>query len=284
MSEIPHSEYDWPELVAVVLSRELCDWEIGSPGGARSEIPLAAARLAQITHAPNLTIITSAVGFVTNIVGKPRSPLLHSTTDYRNIYAGAEAVLPFMSIFRTQRDWFFAGGLQIDAYGNINMTAIGDVKSPKLRGPGAAGLAYASSVAKRYYIYLQEHTVRSFQEKLDYVTSMGHGMGPDDRRKLGLRGGGPHLVVSPLAVLDFDEATRRLRLKSVHPGRSVEEVVANTGIKLVLPNHVPFTAGPTRAELATLRTQVDREGVLRNLRAARGETRKEAADAAARRN
>ena len=100
----------WPELAAVVLSRELRDGEVGSPGGARSEIPLAAARLAQLTHAPNLAVVTSAVGYVTNAIGKPWGPLCQSTTDYRNIHAGAEAVLPLLSVFRTKRDWFFAGG------------------------------------------------------------------------------------------------------------------------------------------------------------------------------
>lgn len=266
MSKATNEDCAWPELAAVVLARELRDGEVGSPGGARSEIPLAAARLAQLTHAPNLAIITSAVGYVANMVDKPWSPLHHSTTDYRNVYAGTEAVLHFMSIFRTRRDWFFAGGLQVDAFGNINMTAIGDLAKPRLRGPGAAGLAYAASMATRYFIYLQEHTPRSFVEKLDYVTAMGYGDGPGARKRLGLRGGGPALVISPLAVLDFDEGTCRMRLKSVHPGHTVEEVVANTGLRLIVPSSVPLTTGPSAAELATLRTRVDRDGVLRDRR------------------
>jgi len=266
MSDPVTLDYAWPELAAVVLSRELKDGEIGSPGGARSEIPLAAARLAQLMHAPNLAIITSAVGFVANMVGKPWAPLQHSTTDYRNVYAGAEAVLHFMSIFRTPRDWFFAGGLQVDGFGNINMTAIGDLARPKLIGPGAAGLAFAASMANRYFIYIQEHTTRSFVEKLDYLTAMGHGDGPGARQRLGLRGGGPALVISPLAVMDFDEATCRMRLKSVHPGHTVDEVVANTGLRLVVPEQVPATTPPSATELATLREHVDREGVLRDRR------------------
>ena len=260
------TDYAWPELAAIVLSRELKDGEVGSPGGARSEIPLAAARLAQLTHAPNLAIITSAVGYVANMVGKPWAPLHHSTTDYRNIHAGAEAVLHFMSIFRTKRDWFFAGGLQVDGYGNINMTAIGDLARPKLIGPGAAGLSYASSMASRYFIYIQEHTTRAFVEKLDYVTAVGYGDGPGARERLGLRGGGPALVISPLALMDFDEETLRLRLKSVHPGHTVDEVIENTGVRLVVPSNVAHTAAPTERELATLRNHVDREGVLRDRR------------------
>jgi glutaconate CoA-transferase subunit B len=104
--------WSWPELAAVVLSRGLGDGEVGSPGGSRSEIPLAAARLAQLTHAPNLAIITSAAGFVANMVDKPWSPLFPSTMDWRNVYAGTEAVLPSSGVFHTRRDWFFAVALQ----------------------------------------------------------------------------------------------------------------------------------------------------------------------------
>ena len=266
----------WAELVVVTLSRELRDGEIVSPGGARSEVPLAAARLAQLTHAPNLSIITSAVGFVANVNGKPPSKLRHSTMDYRNIYAGCEAVVDFMSVFRTPRDWFFSGGLQVDAFGNLNLTAIGDAKAPKLRGAGAAGLAYAGSIARRSFIYLQQHSRRSFVDKLDHMTAMGYGTGPGDREALGLNGGGPALAVSPMAIMDFCEDTKRMRLRSVHPGHSVDEVLANTGAKIIVPDHVPETELPTARELEILRTQVDSEGILRNLKSARTEEVKHA--------
>lgn len=265
MSSPSRTPYEWPELVAIVLSRELRDNELGSPGGARSEIPMAAARLAQLSHAPNLAIIASAVGYIINTVDKAGGPLCHSTTDFRNIYAGTEAVLPFKSIFTTGRDWFFAGGLQVDPYGNINMTSIGDIKAPKLRGPGAAGLAFASSMARRYFIYMQEHTPRSFVAKLDYITALGYGSGPGTRKSLGIQGGGPALVISPRAVMDFEPDSCRMRLRSVHPGNSVREVIEQTGFDLVVPDDVPSTPAPTAAELELLRTRVDRQGVLRNL-------------------
>lgn len=257
------TDISWPELAAVVLSRELRDGEVGSPGGARSEIPLAAARLAQLTHAPNLAVVTSAVGYVTNPIGKPWGPLCHSTTDYRNIHAGAEAVLPLLSVFRTRRDWFFAGGLQVDTYGNLNLTAVGDIKAPTLRGPGGAGLAYAGSCASRYFIYMQQHSRRSIVDKVDYVTSVGYGSGPEDRRRLGLRGGGPALVITPLAVFDFCEISRRMRLRSVHAPYSLEEVLDNTAARIIVPEHVPATTPPSENELSVLREQVDRNGVLR---------------------
>ncbi len=256
--------WSWPELAAVILSRELADHEVGSPGGSRSEIPLAAARLAQLTHAPNLAIITSAAGFVANMVGKPWSPLFHSTMDWRNVYAGTEAVLPSSGVFHTRRDWFFAGALQVDGYGNINLSRIRLKDGSEMRGPGAAGLAYSSTMARRFFIYMHEHSRRSFVETLDYRTAIGFGNGPGSRQKLGLRGGGPALVISPRGVMDFDERTLRLRLRSVHQGQSVEELVDNTGCTLIVPQTVPWTKPPSDQELAVLRRQVDRGGVLRH--------------------
>ena len=271
----------WPELAAVLLCRELRVGEVGSRGGARSEIPLAAARLAQLTHAPNLAVVTSAVGYVTNAIGKPWGPLCQSTTDYRNIHAGAEAVLPLLSVFRTKRDWFFAGGLQVDTFGNLNLTAVGDIKAPTLRGPGGAGLAYAGSCASRYFIYMQQHSRRSIVDKVDVVTSIGYGAGPDDRKRLGLRCGGPALVITPMAVFDFCETSRRLRLKSVHPPHTLEEVLDNTAARIIVPETVPATTLPSERELSVLREEVDRNGTLRR---GAGAGRKGGADAAAGRN
>ena len=277
----PTMDIAWPELAAVVLSRELRDGEVGSPGGARSEIPLAAARLAQLTHAPNLAVVTSAVGYVTNAIGKPWGPLCQSTTDYRNIHAGAEAVLPLLSVFRTKRDWFFAGGLQVDTFGNLNLTAVGDIKAPTLRGPGGAGLAYAGSCASRYFIYMQQHSRRSIVDKVDVVTSIGYGAGLDDRKRLGLRGGGPALVITPMAVFDFCETSRRLRLKSIHPPHTLEDVLDNTAARIIVPETVPATTLPSERELSVLREEVDRNGTLRR---GAGAGRKGGADAAAGRN
>ncbi|TXL72333.1 hypothetical protein FHP25_26255 [Vineibacter terrae] len=255
--------WSWPELAAIVLSRELADGEVGSPGGSRSEIPLAAARLAQLTRAPNLAIITSAAGFVANMVDKPWSPLVSSTMDWRNVYAGTEAVLPSSGVFHTRRDWFFAGALQVDGHGNINLTRVRLKDGGEMRGPGAAGLAYSATMAQRYFIYMHEHSRRSFVQRLDYRTAIGFGDGPGSREALGLRGGGPALVISPRGVMDFDERTLRLRLRSVHPGQSVEALVANTGCELIVPSVVPSTPAPSEQELDVLRRQVDRGGVLR---------------------
>jgi len=254
----------WPELAAVVLSRELRNGEVGSPGGSRSEIPLAAARLAQALHAPDMTIITSAAGCVMNSVDKPWSPMYHSTTDFRNTYAGVEAMMPFHTLFLSRRDWFFAGGLQVDAYGNLNMNRIvGDNGELIMQGPGAAALPSATGNAERFYIYMQQHSPRSFVRTLGYRSAVGYGDGPGYRESLGLRGGGPALVVSPLATMDFDESSRRMRLKSIHPGHTLDEVIQATGFELIVPEHVPETEGPSATEIEVLRAKIDKQGVLK---------------------
>lgn len=254
---------NWAEMCAVLLSKELRDGEVGSPGGARSEIALAAARLAQETHAPNLGLITSAVGYVSNNRGRPPAPLRSLTTDYRNIYAGTEAILGIESVFRTTRDWFFAGGLQVDRFGNLNLSAIGDWDAPRFRGPGAAGLAYCSICAKRYYIYLNEHSPRTLVEQVDFVTAIGHGSGSRSREQLGLTTTGPKLAVTPMAVLDFETPDKRMRLRSVHPWFTPQEVIEATGFELNVPERVPTTPLATEEELLILRERVDPDGVLR---------------------
>ena len=251
----------WAEFAAVVLSRELKDGEVGSPGGSRSEIPVAAARLAQLTHAPNLTIITSAVGFVANVNGKTPAPLCGSTMDWRNYYAGTEAILG-ASVFQSRRDWFFASGLQVDGYGNLNLNRVRLPDGQEFRGPGGAGLSYASSMARRFFIYMHEHSKRSFVKQLDFTTAIGWGNGPGTRGEYKLRGGGPALVLSPRAVMDFEPDTRRLRLRSIHRGQTIDQVLSSTGCELVVPSSVPQTPMPSDSELRILRDRVDISGVL----------------------
>jgi glutaconate CoA-transferase subunit B len=258
-------DYGKAELMAVVLSRELKDRELGSPGGAYSQIAMAAIRLAQLTHAPNLSFVCSATGYINHMVGKRPYPLLASTTDYRNIYAGCEAALDFRSMPR-RRDFFFVGGLQVDKYGNINLIGIGtNHKQLKMRGPGTAGLSYATAIAGRFYIYLAHHTKRLLVDKVDFMNGLGYIDGPGSRERLALPGKGPQLVVTPLAVMDFEPESKRMRLKSLHPGVSLQEVLDNTSLELIVPDNIPTTQPPTVEEITCLREQIDIKGVLRTM-------------------
>jgi glutaconate CoA-transferase subunit B len=171
--------------------------------------------------------------------------------------------------FDRLKDWsnhvFFIGGIQVDRFGNTNLIGIGpDYRHLKFRGPGSVGTPTLSTHVGRYYIVLNGHSPRLLVERCDYISAYGWGSGgADARRKLGLPGGGPKYVVTPLCVMDFEEETRRMRLHSLHPGVTAATVRESTGFELVIPPSVPTTEPPTAEELSALRTRVDTAGRLR---------------------
>lgn len=221
--------------------------------GANSLLPMAAARLAQLTHAPDLTILAGASGGVNTLV----EPLVPSSGDYANLVA--EAVLDFPQVLMLQMggrtDVFFAGGLQIDRNGNCNLAYIGHAAQPTLRGPGSAGLPWSTRSA-RTILYTTSHTRRLFVPHVDFISSPGWNAGGGDGK-----GKGPELVVTPLAVLDFNEAGE-MRLVSLHPGVTLDQLQANTGFDLDVPQGPPpATPQPSSRELQLLR-DLDPDGLL----------------------
>jgi acyl CoA:acetate/3-ketoacid CoA transferase beta subunit len=149
----------------------------------------------------------------------------------------------------------FLGGAQIDQYGNLNATCIGDYRKPKKRFPGSGGANVIASCAKRTLI-IMKHEKRRFLERVDYITSPGYLNGGTSRADAGLTGGGPDKVITDLAVLGFDPESKRMMLVSVHPGVTVEQVVAETGFDLIVPSDVPETPPPTEVELSILRANI----------------------------
>lgn len=250
------------ELMAVVMSHELRDDDFGAVGAA-SHIPVCAMRLAQKTHAPNLWTLYGGSGAVNS---KARS-VVESTADYRNLL-GAEYRAPLMDIidleFTGRLTVGFLGGMQIDRYGNVNMVCIGEHARPKVRGPGTAGLAFTSSF-RRVVLYVQHHNARLFVEKVDFVSGPGVQRDPALAPYRPAWSEGPVSVVTPLAVMDFRTPDGRMRLRSVHPGRTVEMVQAHTGFELAVDGPVPVTPAPTREELRILREEIDTTGVLQAL-------------------
>ncbi len=239
-------------IMAAAMSRALHDGEVVVMG-ANSMLPLAAARLAQLTHAPDLTILAGASGGVNTLV----EPLAPSSGDYANLVA--EAVLQFPEVLMMQMggrtDVFFAGGLQIDRRGNCNLATIGPHDRPELRGPGSAGLPW-SKASRRTILCTTAHTKRLFVPKVDFVSAPGwpDGQGQGD-------GPGPSLVVTPLAVMDFSPEGN-MRLVSLHLGVTLEDVKDNTGFTLIMPpGEVPVTPEPTPAELQLMRA-FDPDGLL----------------------
>ncbi len=254
--------YDTQELIAVVLARTLRNGEMVGTG-AGSAVARAACRVAQLLQAPALNFVAGGSGAINPFL----EPLVPSSCDYANL--DCEAVLPLAdlitSIAAGRLDTFLIGGLEVDQFGNVNLSVLGDPARPKLRGPGGAALPILTSV-ERTIIFMTDHSPRSFVPKVSFITAPGFLTGGEAWRKARaegrIQGHGPHLVVSPLGVFDFEEESKRMRLVSLHPGVTVEAVKAATGFELVGPDEVPITPPPTQIELATLR-ELDQQRILR---------------------
>jgi len=153
----------------------------------------------------------------------------------------------------------FLSGAQIDAYGNINATCIGDYRRPKVRFPGSGGSGDIACLSKRTII-IAVHEKRRFPERVDYITSPGWIDGPGGRERAGLKWGGPVAVLTNLGVLRFNEKTKRMYLASYHPGVKPKQVKENTGFDLDV-SRAKQTEPPTKAEIKILREKVDPEGI-----------------------
>ncbi len=253
------------EIMAAFLANDLNDGEILQIGAA---MPVAevAVRLAHFTHGPNMELIF--IGARMNVAHVDVVPTPEFGWDWRCV-RWAESYADIGHRFDRMRDWhrrvFFIGGVQVDPHGNTNLIGVGDDhRRLRFRGPGSVGTPTLSTHVGRYYLLLNSHTARTFVERCDYVSAFGWGDGdPDARRKLGLPGGGPKYCVTPLCVMDFTEDTKRMRLKSLHPGVTVEEVQRNTGFEVIVPDEVPTTPLPSAEQLHIIRTRADLQGALR---------------------
>lgn len=237
-------------VMAATMSHALRDGEV-VVAGANSLLPMAAARLAQLTHAPNLSLVAGASGGVNSLM----EPLVPSSGDYSNLVA--EAVLSFPEVLMMQMggnaDVFFAGGVQIDRRGNCNLAYVGAQEKPLLRGPGSAGLPWAAA-CKRTILYTTSHNTRLFVPKVDFISLAGWPEKPSHEH-------GPGLVVTPLAVMDFT-SEGDMRLVSVHSGVTIDEVVRNTGFEMIMPqSEAPTTPQPTPEEMRLMR-EFDLDGLL----------------------
>jgi glutaconate CoA-transferase, subunit B len=258
-------DYSIQELMAVYLARELNDGEVLRVGVAMP-VAEAAVRLAHLTHGPNMELVF--LGARMNVAHLDSIPMPAFGWDCRTV-RWAESFSDTGHRFDRVKDYrnsvFFIGGLQVDAYGNTNLIGVGgDYKRLKFRGPGSVGTPSLSTHVGRYYIVLNSHSPRILVEQCDYISAFGWGRGgADARAKIGLPGGGPKYCITPMAIFDFDDETKRMRIKSVHRGIAMEEVLRATGFEPVVPVSVPETPAPSSEELHALRTRVDLAGRLR---------------------
>lgn len=230
--------------------------------GMASFIPVAAIMLARQTHAPGLVWLAGAAGVDPRPSRVPAStleaPLWRDSVMYLEQYGD------FWHYAQSGRhlETFCVGAAQLDMYGNANNSVIGDdYHRPKVRLPGTAGLGDMGSLGKRLIYWNPSHNPRSIVEKVDFVSCAGYLGGGDEREKLGLTGG-PEIVVTNLAVLDFHPESKRMRLRSVHPGTTVAEVQEATGFELLLPDgEVTETTPPTGEQVRLLRDVIDPDGM-----------------------
>lgn len=213
-------------------------------------LPMLAATLAKKTHARDAVMFYESGAIDTDSLEAPLS-----VVDPRVIFGATCFCSLFKSLGLLQRglvDVGFLGGAEVDVYGNLNATALGDYYHPKIRLPGSGGANDIASMAKRVVI-MMKHERRRFPERVGYVTSPGFLEGGESRKKKGLKGGGPALLISDLGVFDFQEETRRMRVQSLHPGVSEKSVREATGFELVWPKTVSTTPLPPSDKLETIR-------------------------------
>lgn len=241
------------ELMICCAARELEDGRTVAVG---TGVPCAAAMLAQRTHAPNLVILFEAGGVAPQLPTMPVS-VGDSTTFHKAVMATSMAdVMQFCQ--RGMVDYTFLSGAQIDPFGNLNSTLIGgEYARPKVRLPGSGGANDLASFCWRTLIVMK-HDAKKFVEKLDFRTTPGYLTGPGAREAAGLPANtGPHRVITDLCVFDFDPATRRMRVKSLHPAKTLDQVQSATGFALTAAPDLGTTPEPTEEQLRILRHEVD---------------------------
>jgi glutaconate CoA-transferase subunit B len=256
-------DYGVNELMISVLADQFQNGDQACNGMA-SFIPVAAFMLARLTHAPELVWLASSVGLEPRPTRIPASTL--EAPLWRDSIMYIEQYGDFWNFVLNGRwiEKFCVGAAQLDQYGNANNSVIGsDYHAPKVRLPGTAGLADMGSIGKQLYFWNPQHSSRSFVQRVDFISAAGYLDGGDARERLGLEGG-PQIVVSNLAVMDFHPVSKQMRLKSVHPGITVEQVQEATGFELLLPDGaVPETRPPSAAQVELIRTKIDPDGMTR---------------------
>jgi glutaconate CoA-transferase, subunit B len=237
------------EMMTVAAARQLSD---GAACFVGIGLPSTAANLARATHAPNLVLI-----YESGCLGAKPDRLPLSIGD--GVLADtADAVVSVPEVFNYwlqpgRIDVGFLGAAQLDRFCNINTTVIGGTYGgPKTRLPGAGGAPEIAASCREVVVVVRQ-SLRTFVDRVDFVTSVGYGTGPGDRERLGLRGAGPRLVITDLGILEPDSHTCELTLTHLQPGATLEQTRAATGWELAVAEDLATIEPPTPYELSVLR-------------------------------
>ena len=224
-------------------------------------LPNIACNLARITVAPDMEMI-----YESGVYGARPERLPLSIGD-PTLVSGAVSVVSMADLFglylqRGLVEIALLGGAQIDKYGNLNSSVIGDYAKPKTRLPGSGGACEIATNAQRTFMIMRLKR-RAFVEKLDFITSPGHLSGGDSRSRLGLPGKGPEIVITDRAILNFDNADREMQLSALYPGISEKDVRAETGWDLRRAPTIEEVSPPSVEELRLIREELDPSGMYR---------------------
>ncbi|WP_417662327.1 CoA-transferase subunit beta [Pseudomonas sp.] len=242
------SDFNTNEMMTVAAARRLGNGSVCFVGIG---LPSKAANLARLTHAPEVVLI-----YESGPIGAKPTVLPLSIGD-GELAETADTVVPTGEIFRYwlqggRIDVGFLGAAQVDKFGNINTTVIGDYHQPKVRLPGAGGAPEIAGSAKKVLIILKQGH-RTFVEKLAFITSVGHGEGGDHRKRLGLPGEGPVAIITDLCIMEPEAGSNEFIVTSLHPGVTREQVIENTGWQIRFAETVTTTEAPKFEELTALR-------------------------------
>lgn len=249
------SAYTDQELMVAIASREIRDHDLVFVG---MRLPILAYAVARNAHAPNARGLFE-VGLMRD---QAASAFLGTMGDPPNV-AGALWATRMSNVMglmaQGQVDLGFIGGAEVDRFGNLNTSYVGNARKPNVKLPGSGGGADIAILSKRW-VTLMSHERRRLVERVSYVTSPGHGDGtPGWRKRNGLLGGGPAAIITTLCVFRFPEGGGEAFVDSVHPGHDVNEVREQTGWHLQISDRVRETSPPTDSELAAIR-RFDPEG------------------------
>ncbi len=250
------ADYTPSEMMIVAAARALAGVRVVFVGVG---LPNVACNLARRTVAPDLELI-----YESGVFGARPARLPLSIGD-PTLISGATSVCPIVDLFglylqRGRVEVAFLGGAQIDRFGNLNTTVIGDYARPKVRLPGSGGACEIAIHARQIFIIMRLEK-RSFVERLDFLTSAGHLEGKGQRAALGMPGKGPQIVVTDKCVLTFDEATAEMTVSSLHPDVALADVQAEVGWELRAASELGETPPPSPEELRLLREELDPQGV-----------------------
>lgn len=245
------------ELTVIEASRYINDGETVFAG---TGLPLMATMLAQKTHAPHLCFVVETGPIAPIVLPTPLS-VSDPRLQYRAVRLGSLREVLGCLLQRGMMDVGFVGGAEIDEFGNINTTVIGNYERPKVRFPGSGGGNDILSHAKRVII-ITRHEKQRFPKRCTYITSPGYIDGPDARAKAGLTSKKPQIVVvTRLGVMEINPETGRFQIRKLMPGSSVEAILEATGFRPDINGRIEEVAAPTDHELATLREKVDPKGL-----------------------